>query len=119
MPLAAELCDVPCFKTDIVARLRSTMPEDEVLDEIRIRFAALADRTRLKVLFALEEGGELCVCDVANAVGMSVSAASHHLRKLRDLKILKYRNDGKMAYYTLRDRYVAKLLRQALHRSAA
>jgi DNA-binding transcriptional ArsR family regulator len=45
---------------------------------------------------------------------MSISAASHHLRKLRDLKILKYRNDGKMAYYSLRDRFVPKLVAQAL-----
>ena len=119
LPIAAELCDVPCFKTDVVAELRAAMPADEVLDEVRTRFAALADKTRLKVLFALVEGGELCVCDVAHAVEMSVSAASHHLRKLRDLKILKYRNDGKMAYYSLADRYVAKLVRQALDRSAA
>lgn len=95
------------------------MPSDDALEEIRTRFAALADRTRLKVLFALIEGSELCVCDVAHAVDMSVSAASHHLRKLRDLKILKYRNDGKMAYYSLADRSVAKLVRQAFQRSAA
>ena len=119
VPIAAELCDVPCFKQDLVSRLRSEMPSDDVLEAVRTRFAALADRTRLKVLFALIEGSELCVCDVAHAVDMSVSAASHHLRKLRDLKILKYRNDGKMAYYSLADRSVAKLVRQALERSAA
>lgn len=119
VPLAAELCDVPCFKLDVVSALRASMPGDEVLEEVRTRFAALSDKTRLKVLFALIEGGELCVCDVAHAVGMSVSAASHHLRKLRDLKILKYRNDGKMAYYSLADRQVSKLVRQALDRSAA
>lgn len=95
------------------------MPSDEALETIRVRFAALADRTRLKVLFALTEGNELCVCDVAHAVGMSVSAASHHLRKLRDLKFLKYRNDGKMAYYSLADKSIAKLVRQAFERSAA
>ncbi len=119
LPLAPELCDVPCFKQDLVGRLRAELPSDEVLDDVKVRFAALADRTRLKVLFALVEGGELCVCDVAHVVGMSVSAASHHLRKLRDLKILKYRNDGKMAYYSIADRSVSKLVRQALERSAA
>lgn len=71
------------------------------------------------MLFALVEGGELCVCDVAHVAGMSVSAASHHLRKLRDLRILKYRTDGKMAYYSIADRSVAKLVRQAVDRSAA
>ena len=119
LALAPELCDVPCFKADVVAQLRASMPSDEALDEMRIRFVALADRTRLKVLYALVEGGELCVCDVAHAVGMSVSAASHHLRKLRDLKILKYRNDGKMAYYSVADRVVVRLVKQAIERSAA
>jgi DNA-binding transcriptional ArsR family regulator len=114
-----ELCDVPCFKADLVSKLRADLPTDDALEEIRTRFAALADKTRLKVLYALVEGGELCVCDVAHVVGMSVSAASHHLRKLRDLRILKYRNDGKMAYYSLADRVVTKLVRQALDRSAA
>ncbi len=119
LALAPELCDVPCFKTDLVSQLRAGMPSDDALDEMRIRFVALADRTRLKVLYALVEGGELCVCDVAHVVGMSVSAASHHLRKLRDLKILKYRNDGKMAYYSVADRVVVRLVKQAIERSAA
>ena len=119
VPIAPELCDVPCFKQALVARLRADLPGEDTLEEIRTRFAALADRTRLKVLYALVEGSELCVCDVAHVVGMSVSTASHHLRKLRDLRILKYRTDGKMAYYSLADRVVARLVRQALDRSAA
>ena len=83
---------------------------------MRATFAAAADATRLKILHALNDGEELCVCDVAHVLGMSVSAASHHLRKLRDLKILKYRNDGKMAYYSLRDHFVGKLVAQTLSR---
>lgn len=110
----ADLCNVPCFKQDLVERLRASLPSDEALEEARTSFAALADRTRLKVLHSLIDGDELCVCDVAHVVGMSVSSASHHLRKLRDLRILQYRNDGKMAYYSLRDPFIAKLVRQAL-----
>ena len=114
----ADLCNVPCFKEDLVERLRATIPDDDTLEEARVMFAALADRTRLKVLHALSTGEELCVCDVAHVVGMSVSASSHHLRKLRDLKILKYRNDGKMAYYSLRDRFAAEIAQQALRQAA-
>ncbi len=113
---SADLCNVPCFKGDLVARLRSRLPNAEELEEARATFAAVADATRLKILHALKDDEELCVCDVAHVLGMSVSAASHHLRKLRDLKILKYRNDGKMAYYSLRDRFVPKLVAQALSR---
>lgn len=97
--------------------LRAAMPPEDRLEEARVLFAALADRTRLKVLYALSNGEELCVCDVAHVLQMSVSAASHHLRKLRDLKILKYRNDGKMAYYSLRDRFAAELVQQALRQA--
>jgi len=80
--------------------------------------AALADRTRLRILQALADDEELCVCDVAHVLGMSVSVASHHLRKLRDLRLLKYRNDGKMAYYSLRNRFAAKLVEHALRQAS-
>lgn len=95
------------------------MPSDDSLDEARALFAALADRTRLRILQALMRADELCVCDVAHVLGMSVAATSHHLRKLRDLKILKHRNDGKMAYYSLRDRFAAGLAAHALREAAA
>lgn len=114
-----DLCDVPCFKEELVSRLRRSVPDDDQLEEIRVLFAALADRTRLKILHALKDGDELCVCDVAHVLGMSVSAASHHLRKMRDLEILKYRSDGRMAYYSLRDRFAGKLVERALSRTVA
>ena len=89
-------------------------PDDEQLEEVRVMFAAIADRNRLKIFYALQNGEELCVCDVAHALGISVSSASHHLRKLRDLKLLKYRNDGKMAYYSVRNHFAAKLVSNVL-----
>lgn len=113
-----EICGVPCFKEELVTRLRSVMPADEVFEDARAVFAALADRARLKILHALSVGEELCVCDVANVLGVSVSAASHHLRKLRDLRIVKYRNDGKMAYYSLRDPFAGELVQLALAKVA-
>ncbi len=114
---AADLCNVPCFKGEVVRRLQAEMPTDEQLEEIRVLFSAIADRARLKIFCALRNGEELCVCDVAHALGTSISAASHHLRKLRDLKLLKYRNDGKMAYYSVRDHFAAKLVSEALKRA--
>lgn len=90
------------------------MPDDDVLEEMRATFAALADRARLKIFCALKDGGELCVCDVAHVVGTSISTASHHLRRLRDLKLLKYRNDGRMAYYSLKSDLAHTLVREAL-----
>ncbi|HET9599352.1 MAG TPA: metalloregulator ArsR/SmtB family transcription factor [Anaeromyxobacteraceae bacterium] len=118
-PTRRDLCAVPCFKEALVSRIRSEMPPDAALEEVRVLFAALADGTRLRILHALMRADELCVCDIAHVLGVSVAAASHHLRKLLDLRILKHRNDGKMVYYSLRDRFAADLLTHALRQAAA
>jgi DNA-binding transcriptional ArsR family regulator len=114
-----DLCNVPCFKEELVARVKRDLPSEQALEEARVLFAALADRTRLRILHALLVADELCVCDVAHVLDMSVAAASHHLRKLRQLGILKLRNDGKMAYYSLRDRFAADLATHAVRHAAA
>jgi DNA-binding transcriptional ArsR family regulator len=114
-----DLCNVRCFKQDLVGRIRSELPSDEALTEARVLFAALADRTRLRILHTLSLADELCVCDVAHVLGMSVAATSHHLRRLRELSILKLRNDGKMAYYALANRSVAALAVRALRKEVA
>ena len=114
-PAAAEqLCNIPCFKEDLVRKLQKKLPSEEALEDMRATFAALADVSRLKILYALKDAEELCVCDVAHVIGLSVSTASHHLRKLRDLKLLKYRNDGKMAYYSIRSEFAAQLVSDTL-----
>lgn len=110
---ANDSCSIPCFKPDLVSEVRASLPSDEVIDQLRADFSALSDGTRLKILIALAGCEELCVCDVAHVAGVSISAASHHLRKLRDLDILGYRNDGKMAYYSLHDERFAALLKSA------
>lgn len=114
----AATCDIPCFKGELVAKLRDAVSNDDAFEETSVLFAALADRTRLKILYALRKGDELCVCDVAHVLGMSISSASHHLRKLRDLRILGYRNDGKMAYYSIRDHTAAKIVAAQVGRFA-
>jgi len=84
-------------------------PGAEPLSDASRLFGALSDPTRLKLLIALGKGEELCVCDLAHVAGTTISTASHHLRKLRDLGVLKHRNDGRMAYYTIRNHRVAQL----------
>ena len=90
------------------------MPSEEAIEETRVLFGALADRARVKILYSLKYAEELCVCDVAHVLGTSVSTASHHLRKLRDLKLVKYRNDGKMAYYSLKNDFAVQLVADVL-----
>lgn len=109
-----DICQVRCFNMDLVINVRKALPQDDILEDAKILFAALADKSRLKILLALQDGKELCVCDVAAVLGVPIAAASHHLRKLRDLKILKYRNDGKLAFYSLREQRVGEVLDRVL-----
>lgn len=109
-----DLCNIPCFKEGLVKKLRGKMPSEDTIEEARVLFAALADRARVKILYSLTLAEELCVCDVAHVLGSTVSTASHHLRKLRDLKLLKYRINGKMSYYSLRSDFAARLVADVL-----
>ncbi|MCY7323186.1 MAG: metalloregulator ArsR/SmtB family transcription factor [Phormidesmis sp. CAN_BIN36] len=117
-PKSSDICQVRCVNSELVAQVNEALPGEELLEDAQILFGALADKSRLKILHALSDSQELCVCDVASLLGGSIASASHHLRKLRDLKILKYRNDGKLAYYSLRDQRVAEILCHTLKQLA-
>jgi DNA-binding transcriptional ArsR family regulator len=86
-------------------------------------FAVLADPTRAKILHALSLTEELCVCDLALAIGSSQSATSHQLRLLRNSRIVSRRKTGRIAYYRLADEHVRSVLadglRHALEQDAA
>ena len=105
-----DVCQVRYFNENLVSQVREEMPMDEALEDAKTLFTALAEKSRLKILHALKDGKEMCVCDLAEVLSVQVSVASHHLRKLRDMKVLKYRNDGKLVYYSLRDQFVGKIL---------
>ena len=111
-----DVCQVRCFNTELVTQLRENLPSEEILEEMTVIFGALADRSRVKILYALRNGDELCVCDIAAMLNVKIATASHHLRKMRDLKLLKYRNDGKLAYYSLKDQRVTDILSYSLHK---
>jgi DNA-binding transcriptional ArsR family regulator len=96
-----EVCRVPCFNEELVARLRAMLPADSELAAESTGLQAFADPTRLKILLTLKSGEDLCVCDLAHVLGLSVSATSHQLRLLRALGFVRYRNDGRMVYYSL------------------
>jgi len=88
------------------------VPDEAVFAATSI-FDALADPTRFRILVALVQG-ELCVCDIAEAVGVSESATSHQLRLLRDRGLVTYRRDRQRAVYRLVDDHVRALLDTAL-----
>jgi len=107
-------CQVRLVDPDRVAAVETALPEREVTTDLADVFGLLADPSRLLLLFALLEGGELCVCDLAATAGMSESATSHALRLLRTARVIKVRRAGRMAYYSLTDGHVRLLLDVAL-----
>jgi ArsR family transcriptional regulator, lead/cadmium/zinc/bismuth-responsive transcriptional repressor len=92
-----DMCQVECVDMSKVERLRSVIPQTDLLSVV---FKALADATRLKVAFALAND-ELCVCEVAALLDTTVQNASHHLRWLKRAGLASYRKDGKLVYYRL------------------
>lgn len=108
-----EACELHVLDAEKVSRVRRRMLPEERFQELALIFAAIGDPTRVKIVFALSQG-ELCVCDLAALLGVSVSAVSHQLRLLRGLRVVRCRRAGRLAYYSLDDRHIAALLRQGL-----
>jgi len=99
---ADGVCEVDCVDPAAGAGARSAVPPERDLRRAADAFRALAHPGRLRILSALD-GRELCVCDVANLLGISMSGASQQLRALRTLGAVDYRASGKLAYYTVSD----------------
>jgi len=104
-----EICKATIIdqqKIDSVTRL---MPDNKDITELSETFKVLSDPTRLRIVLALSME-ELCVCDLAALINVSISAISHQLRLLKGMKIVTYRKAGKMVYYSLDDQHVQNLI---------
>lgn len=102
------ICDCNIIHEEVVKDTLKNMPKDELFYKIAEFFKILGDTTRAKILYALDRN-ELCVCDIANVLGMSKSSISHQLGTLRRMNIVKCRKDGKEVYYMIDDDHVKKL----------
>lgn len=111
--LSQDTCDIYCYDEVKVRRVQEALHRQDIPAMARI-FKALAVETRMKIVFALCQEDELCVCDVANIIGSSEATASHHLRTLKELGLVKWRKEGKMAFYSLDDDHVRQLVQVAL-----
>lgn len=114
MSLHPDSCTAPVVDAERVAAVRKVLPDDDAVQELAQMFGLLADPGRLRLMSALLEGGEMCVCDLAAATGQSMSAASHALRLLRMHRVVKVRRAGRMAYYRLADSHVRMLFDLAI-----
>ena len=108
-----DTCEVYHVDEDKVRKVLRRVGSEERFEHLARMFQVLSDPTRAKLLFALAQE-ELCVCDLATIVGRSRPAVSHQLRLLRDLRLVKYRRQGRIAYYSLADDHVRHLVEDGL-----
>ncbi len=108
-----EICKETVVNYEKVEAVKKELPSTREIADLSEIFKVLGDPTRLKIVLALAKE-ELCVCDLATLVNLSVSAISHQLRLLRNLRLVKYRKSGKMVYYLLDDDHIESIINQAL-----
>lgn len=110
---ACDVCEQLCEHPQTICLARRELLPDETVLRLAEVFKLLGDPTRVKLLSVLSSR-EMCVCDLAATLAMGQSAISHQLRLLRGARLVKYRKEGKEAWYSLDDNHVVLLMRQAL-----
>ena len=116
-PKDVERCEYMHVHEDIVNQVKRDMPDEEVLYDLAELFKIFGDSTRIKILYVLF-ASEMCVCDIAQLLGMTQSAISHQLRALKQSKLVKYRREGKTVFYSLADGHVRTILGQGMEHIA-
>lgn len=107
--LNAEQCEYLCVHEDTVKKVNENLPPDEILYDLAELFKVFGDTTRIKILYALFES-ELCVCDIAQILGLTQTAVSHQLRVLKTNKLVRFRKEGKNVFYSLSDDHVRGII---------
>ncbi len=107
------VCEEHELHRDRIEAGRRNMPPECELYDLSDFFKVLGDSTRIKILFAID-GGALCVCDIAELVGMTKSAVSHQLKILRGADLVTYKKVGKNVFYELADDHVRHIIECAL-----
>lgn len=96
-------------REDVVKKVLSQQPDDEILYDLAELFKVFGDSTRIKILYSLFEN-ELCVYDIARLLNLSQSSVSHQLRILKTSKLVKFRREGKSIFYSLDDEHVREII---------
>ena len=108
-----EICKTLFIHEETVKKVRESLPEEEIIFELADFFKMLGDTTRIKLLHALFIS-EMCVCDLSNLLHISQSAVSNQLKSLRQANLVRYRKEGKVVFYSLKDEHVKQIIGQGL-----
>ena len=99
---------------ELVEKVNLNMPSESTLINLSELYKVFGDSTRIKILYTLFES-EMCVCDIAQVLGMTISAISHQLRVLKQARLVKYRRQGKTVFYSLSDDHVRLIIDQGIN----
>lgn len=105
-----DACAEPCDEPLSVSALRERLPDVDARRRTADLFRLLGDPTRVSILLALLEGGELCVCDISATIDVAENVVSQALRLLRTADVVRTRRDGRRIHYRLADAHVRMLL---------
>jgi ArsR family transcriptional regulator, lead/cadmium/zinc/bismuth-responsive transcriptional repressor len=108
LDLDIDRCNCTVVHESIIEKVKEQMPPEENLYDLAELFKVFGDTTRIKILCALFEA-EMCVCDIAELLGMTQSAISHQLRALKQARLVKFRREGKVVFYSLDDDHVQSI----------
>ena len=108
-----ECCEFAFVHEDIIHAVNEKMPDETVLGDLAELFRVFGDSTRIKILYVLFES-EMCVCDIAQLLGMKQSAISHQLKNLKQARLITSRREGKSVFYSLLDDHVRSIIAQGL-----
>ncbi len=113
----SEFCDDQCEEVKVnqvnIKKVQASMIKENEALRLSELFSILGDPTRVRIIYALSLC-EMCVCDIAETLGMTQSAISHQLRLLRTLKLVKYKKEGKSVFYSLDDEHILQLFNQGM-----
>lgn len=109
----SDKCHCNVLHQDAIDRVLSEMPDETQLFELADMFKVFGETSRVKILCALFNEA-LCVCDLASLLNMTQSAVSHQLRVLKQARLVKFRKEGKVVYYSLSDEHVRQIFNQGL-----
>ena len=99
------------IRLDIVEEVKKKLIDEDKIIDLAELFKVFADSTRMKIICILMEK-ELCVGEIAFIINSTQSAVSHQLRVLKQAKLVKYRKEGKVVYYSLDDDHVEKIVKK-------
>jgi hypothetical protein len=98
---------------EIIEKVSKVMPDEAVLYEAAELLKVFGDSTRIRIIFVLCQS-EMCVCDIADLLGMTQSAISHQLRVLKQARLVSSRRDGKTIFYSICDDHVKTIFYHAM-----